>query len=192
MMNSAFFHKILVLLWGCTRSRVVSGFVQRSVPINRITSRKTTRTRKTPNDMLVCCRESILRAEENTDNNISDRVMEKAWRHAKKTLISVGGKGATIKHGNNLRQLLEDHTIVKVKVNTKSFGTMENAVKILRDFAVESGASENIEIVQMREKDRTILFGLPRTSEKIEDGSFPPPPPPPWIKKEYDDVTQRT
>jgi len=72
--------------------------------------------------MLVCRRDvPILRAQ-NDDNHISDRVMEKAWRHAKKTLISVGGKGATIKHGNSLRQLLEDHTIVKVKVNTKSFG----------------------------------------------------------------------
>jgi len=69
---------------------------------------------------------------------------------------------------------------------------MENAVQILRDLAVESGASQNIEIIQMREKDRTILFGLPGTSEKIEDGSFPPPPPPPWIKKDKGDVTERS
>lgn len=58
---------------------------------------------------------------------------------------------------------------------------MENAVQILRDLAVESGASQNIEIIQMREKDRTILFGLPGTIEKVEDGSFPPPPPPPYV-----------
>jgi len=189
MMNSTPFHKILILLWGCTQFLAVSALVQISVPNNRITTTKT----KTPNNMLVYRRDvPTLRAEQNNDNAIADRVMEKAWRHAKKTLISVGGKGATIKHGNNLRQLLEDHTIVKVKVNTKSFGTMENAVKILRDLAVKSGASPNIEIIQMREKDRTILFGLPGTSEKIQDGSFPPPPPPPWIKKENIDVTMKT
>jgi hypothetical protein len=36
-------------------------------------------------------------------------------------------------------------------------------------------------MIQMREKDRTILFGLPGTIEKVEDGSFPPPPPPPYV-----------
>jgi RNA-binding protein YhbY len=55
-------------------------------------------------------------------SNIPEKLMEEVWRYAKKPLISVGGKGATIKHGNNLRQLLDDHTVVKVKVNTKSFG----------------------------------------------------------------------
>jgi hypothetical protein len=47
---------------------------------------------------------------------------EKAWRHAKKSLLSIGSKGATLTHGNSLRHLLEDHTVVKVKVNTKKFG----------------------------------------------------------------------
>jgi hypothetical protein len=48
--------------------------------------------------------------------------MEKTWRHAKKPLLSIGSKGATHSHGNSLRQLLEDHTVVKVKVNTRKFG----------------------------------------------------------------------
>lgn len=48
---------------------------------------------------------------------------EKTWRHAKKPLLSIGSKGATHSHGNSLRQLLNDHTVVKVKVNTKKFGT---------------------------------------------------------------------
>ena len=48
--------------------------------------------------------------------------IEKAWRHAKKPLLRVGGKGFTKTHGNSLRQLLEDHTVVKVKLNTKKYG----------------------------------------------------------------------
>ncbi len=56
------------------------------------------------------------------ESNIPEKLMEEVWRYVKKPLISVGGKGATSKHGNSLRQLLDDHTVVKVKVNTKSFG----------------------------------------------------------------------
>ena len=48
---------------------------------------------------------------------------EKVWRFAKKPLLHIGSKGATHSHGNSFRQLLEDHTVVKVKVNTKKFGT---------------------------------------------------------------------
>lgn len=48
--------------------------------------------------------------------------MELAWRHAKKPLLRIGSKGATLTHGNSLRQLLESHTVVKVKINTGKFG----------------------------------------------------------------------
>jgi hypothetical protein len=47
---------------------------------------------------------------------------EKVWRHAKKPLLRIGSKGATHSHGNSLRQLLDDHTVVKVKFNLKKFG----------------------------------------------------------------------
>lgn len=47
---------------------------------------------------------------------------ELAWRYAKKPLLRIGSKGATLTHGNFLRQLLESHTAVKVKVNTRKFG----------------------------------------------------------------------
>jgi hypothetical protein len=46
---------------------------------------------------------------------------ELAWRYAKKPLLRIGVKGATMTHGNSLRQLLEAHTVVKVKVNTQKF-----------------------------------------------------------------------
>lgn len=51
--------------------------------------------------------------------------LEKAWRSAKKPLLRIGAKGATQSHGNSLRELLAQHTVVKVKVNTKPYG--ENA-----------------------------------------------------------------
>jgi RNA-binding protein YhbY len=101
---------------------------------------------------------------------------EKAWRYAKKPLLRIGAKGATHSHGNSLRQLLDDHTVVKVKVNPRKFGTLENAFEALRDLAEENGAEPGIEMIQIREKDRIILFGAPGTMKRMKEGGFPPPP----------------
>ena len=56
-------------------------------------------------------------------------------------------------------------------------GTLERAAERLRDLAVESGASPDTEVLRLRGGDRTILFGLPGTSDEIRAGRFPPPPP---------------
>lgn len=100
--------------------------------------------------------------------------MEKAWRHATKPLLRIGAKGAAFSHGNSLRQLLESHTIVKAKVNTLKFGSLDAAFEHLRDLAEQSGAPKGIELLQVREDDKMILFGLPGTRERIEKGEFPP------------------
>ena len=106
--------------------------------------------------------------------------LEKAWRYAKKPLLSIGSKGATMAHGNSLRQLLASHTIVKVKVNTRRFGgSLEEAFQHLKSLAEDSGAPEGIEMIQARDTEKTILFGNPGTMQRIRDGSFPPLPPPP-------------
>jgi RNA-binding protein YhbY len=110
--------------------------------------------------------------------------MEKTWRYAKKPLLRIGSKGATATHGNSLRQLLEDHTVCKVKINTNKCGSLQEAFDILRKLAEEAGASENIELIQARDGDKIILFGLPGTLERINKGEFPPPPPPPYIPPE--------
>jgi hypothetical protein len=55
-------------------------------------------------------------------------VTEKVWRFAKKPLLRIGAKGATHSHGNSLRQLLDDHIVVKVKVNTRKFGMYGRAI----------------------------------------------------------------
>ena len=105
--------------------------------------------------------------------------MERAWRYARKPLLRIGSKGATLTHGNSLRQLLEDHTVVKVKINTRKFGSLQRAFEALRTLAEESGSPQNIELIQARENDKTIMLGLPGTLEQIEKGEFPPSPTPP-------------
>jgi hypothetical protein len=62
---------------------------------------------------------------------------EKAWRYAKKPLLSIGSKGATLTHGNSLRNLLQDHTVVKVKVNTKKFGKCRFVYQSISTYAHE-------------------------------------------------------
>jgi RNA-binding protein YhbY len=102
--------------------------------------------------------------------------MEIAWRYAKKSLLSIGAKGATAAHGNSLRQLLQDHTVVKVKVNTQSYDNLQAAFENLRELAVASGAPCDVELLQARESEKIILFGMPGTRERIESGDFPPAP----------------
>lgn len=113
--------------------------------------------------------------------------MEKTWRYAKKPLLRIGSKGATASHGNSLRQLLEDHTVCKVKINTNKCGSLQSAFEILRKLAEESGAPEKIELIQARHGDKIIMLGLPGTLERIERGEFPPPPPPPYVPRASSD-----
>eukprot|EP00550_Attheya_septentrionalis_P005791 CAMPEP_0198285602 /NCGR_PEP_ID=MMETSP1449-20131203/4855_1 /TAXON_ID=420275 /ORGANISM="Attheya septentrionalis, Strain CCMP2084" /LENGTH=203 /DNA_ID=CAMNT_0043983075 /DNA_START=189 /DNA_END=800 /DNA_ORIENTATION=+ len=111
--------------------------------------------------------------------------IEKTWRYAKKPLISIGGKGFSPTHGNSLRQLLDAHTVVKVKFNTKN-DTLEECFQKLRDLAVEAGADEEMELIKIRDSEKVILFGKPGTMERIKSGEFPPKPKP-WIPKPKED-----
>ena len=113
--------------------------------------------------------------------------VEKAWRYAKKPLLRIGNKGATLTHGNSLRQLLNDHTVVKVKINTGKLGTLEEAFDALKQLAEQSGASSDLECIHTRPSENTILFGLPGTLSNIQSGDFPPPPPPPKQEEANDD-----
>jgi len=70
------------------------------------------------------------------------------------------------------------HSFRSTAFKHNALGTLQNAFETLRDLAIENGASPDIELIQMREKDKIILFGLPGTLDKMKDGSFPPPPPP--------------
>ena len=74
--------------------------------------------------------------------------------------------------------------VVSVALLVPNIGTLEKAFEDIRDLAVESGAPEGVELLQARDKEKIILFGMPGTSERLEKGDFPPPPPPPREEKE--------
>ncbi len=126
---------------------------------------------------------TLLRLSDNLDtpNDIPTETareltaLERTWRSVKKPMVRIGSKGTALSHGNSLRELLNAHTVVKVKVNNSRIPLEETFVE-LKKFAVQSGASQGIELLQVRDKDKIILVGLPGTLEKIENGSFPPPP----------------
>lgn len=52
---------------------------------------------------------------------------------------------------------------------------MEHAFEVLRDLCEEAGGPKGIELLQAREGDKIILFGMPGTLHKIASGDFPPP-----------------
>lgn len=113
---------------------------------------------------------AVMKADDNLDPT------EQVWRYAKKPLLRIGSKGATHAHGNSLRQLLEDHTVVKVKVNTKKFqNSVQQAYEVLNGLAIENGAPADIELIQLREGTNEIVFGMPGTLQKMKEGTFPPP-----------------
>mmetsp|Transcript_22516 Transcript_22516/g.64765 ORF Transcript_22516/g.64765 Transcript_22516/m.64765 type:complete len:211 (+) Transcript_22516:119-751(+) len=105
---------------------------------------------------------------------------QKAWQHARKPLLRLGGQGAKLSHGNSLRELLDQHTVVKVKVNPGPFGgSLLRAFEALKALAVESGADEGLELVHVRTSENVIMFGRAGALAVIDAGEFPPPPPPP-------------
>mmetsp|Transcript_12729 Transcript_12729/g.19553 ORF Transcript_12729/g.19553 Transcript_12729/m.19553 type:complete len:159 (+) Transcript_12729:120-596(+) len=109
--------------------------------------------------------------------------IEKVWRYVKKPLLRVGSKGASKSHGNSLKELLQAHTAVKVKFNVKNVDLKESFATLV-ELAHEAGAPDGIEYLQSRDIEKTILFGLPGTLDKIECGEFPPPPPPATSQQE--------
>ena len=107
--------------------------------------------------------------------------MEKAWRYIKKPLIRIGGKGLQDSHGNSLRQELEHHSIVKIKINSPKLGTLNEAFEHIRKSAEKAGAAHGMELLRVRPSENTLLVGLKGMKDKILDGDFPPPPPPEYV-----------
>ena len=74
--------------------------------------------------------------------------IEKAWRHAKKPLLRIGSKGFSKSHGNSLRQLLEDHVVVKVKLNTEKYGTsIDETLRHIHPFWTMTMTTPRIQII---------------------------------------------
>ena len=140
-MNSAFSLITIILGWGLTFSVTASAFIVGSIQTQQQHTAMIFRTAVTTQHRYcnivpaprgfhrtASSTTSMLMSASESSDSIPHKTMEEVWRYAKKPLISVGGKGATKKHGNSLRQLLDDHTVVKVKVNTKSFGKLVRCV----------------------------------------------------------------
>jgi RNA-binding protein YhbY len=128
--------------------------------------------------------------DETPSNTVATPGIDKAWRHVKKPMLRIGGKGLTETHGNSLIELLNAHTAVKVKVNTKRLGSLEDAFKEIKDLTEKSGKIKGIELIHIRPSDNVILFGKEGTLDSINAGDFPPPPPPPYVpgqKREKND-----
>jgi hypothetical protein len=66
---------------------------------------------------------------------------------------------------------------VRITSNETLLESLATVFGVLRDLAVDNGAPSGIELIEAREKDKTILMGLPRTMAMIERDEFPPPPP---------------
>lgn len=106
----------------------------------------------------------------------SNPAVEKAWKYVKKPLLRVGAHGVGTSHGNSLRELLNAHTIVKVKVNSISLGSLEQVFHILKDHAEKAGAPSGMELLMSKASANTILIGMPGSLERIKNGEFPPAP----------------
>jgi len=106
-------------------------------------------------------------------NNADDEA-EKAWRYIKKPLLRIGGKGVADSHGNSLRELLQAHTCVKVKVNTDKMGSLEEAYEVIREVTEKNG-NIKCELIQCRDAENTILIGKEGAWEMIRAGTYPPP-----------------
>jgi len=112
--------------------------------------------------------------------------VDKAWKHIKKPMLRIGGKGVTETHGNSLRELLNAHTAVKVKINTHKLGSLEAAFDEIKGLAEKSGEIEGIELIHIRNSDNMIMFGKEGTMDMIRSGEFPPPPPEPYVREPRD------
>jgi hypothetical protein len=98
--------------------------------------------------------------------------------------ISRNGKGSTSKSDYTYTFVYQSkkfnlpHIIFLLALKTKE-GSVEKAAAALKSLAVENGAPEDLEIIQTREYGNTIMFGIPGTLKRMEDGEFPPPKLPP-------------
>lgn len=106
----------------------------------------------------------------------SNSNIESAWRFAKKPFLRIGGKGISETHCNSLIELLNAHTVVKVKFNTQQFGSLENAFEAMKELTEKTGKMKNIELIQFRNSENVVMFGIPGAMGLILEGSFPPAP----------------
>ncbi len=107
-------------------------------------------------------------ADEELNEGIS-----RAWRSVPKPLLRIGGKGIAKSHGNSLRELLNAHTVVKVKINSTKLGSLEDAFETIKKVVEESQEFKGVELIHIRKSENTIMLGKAGTMDEIREGTFP-------------------
>lgn len=104
--------------------------------------------------------------------------VDAAWRYVKKPFLRIGDKGVAQSHANSLCELLNAHTLVKVKINSsKNDDDWKEAFENLKRLAEESGKVKGgVELIQYRASEKIVLCGKQGAMEMIEKGEFPPRP----------------
>ena len=100
--------------------------------------------------------------------------IDQTWRHVPKPLLRIGGKGIAESHGNSLRELLNAHTVVKVKINSTKLGSLEDVFETLKSTVDKSEDCPGVELIHVRNSENTILIGKKGTMDDIREGKFPP------------------
>ncbi len=100
--------------------------------------------------------------------------IDKAWRYLPKPLLRIGGKGVSDSHGNSLKELLNAHTAVKVKINSSKLGSLEDVFEILKAQVEKKGNISGVELLHIRKSENTIMLGKNGTMKEILEGKFPP------------------
>uniref|UniRef100_I2CPM2 Uncharacterized protein n=2 Tax=Nannochloropsis gaditana (strain CCMP526) TaxID=1093141 RepID=I2CPM2_NANGC len=94
------------------------------------------------------------------------QVLDSLWNQQRKPLLRLGAKGVLKSHLNSLRELLDAHNVVRVKVNglsnTDIQGLAENALRM----AVEHDSEPALGVL-LRVKGKEFLVGRPDKMEAL-------------------------
>ena len=112
-----------------------------------------------------------------TEPSASVEDVIRAWKCARRPMLRIPHENdVTQKDGKMLKQLLDNYSLVKVKINGKlDMSMMEETFELLKNEAQESGASSEIEMIHTCVAEGTIFLGNPGTLSKIQSGSFASP-----------------
>jgi len=112
-----------------------------------------------------------------TEPSASAEDVVRAWKCARRPMLRINYENdVTQKDGKMLKQLLDNYSLVKVKINGKlDMSMMEETFESLKNEAQISGASSEIEVIHTCVAEGTIFLANPGTLSKIQSGSFASP-----------------
>ena len=117
-------------------------------------------------------------SEESVTSTDSTPGIDKAWRHVSKPLLRIGSKGLAPSHARSLDELMKAHTCVKIKINTRKFGSLVEVFGSIQELVQQNTSTKAIELIHVRNSDNVIMVGPEGALDMIRAGEFPPPPPP--------------